>query len=142
MRQSLACLTLDCKAQHMNQLTGRASLREQIGGKGYFADVSVNAEVESAEKSTLVIAFSDTVAAEWREAAAVGLRIGWRCLPSKHKHAKQASVSITSIDTQPGDTSEVVVIYVAAKALLSLFNAAPANAPVFVAEFGIFLFAK
>ena len=126
----------------MSQLTSRAQLREQIGGKGYFADVYLNAEVAASEKSTLSVMFSESVAEEWREAAAVGLRIGWRCLPSKHKHGKQVTVFITAIDTQPGDTSEVVVMHVAAKALLSLFDAKPSNAPAFVAEFGIFVFAK
>lgn len=126
----------------MTQLTSNAQLREQIGGKGYFADVSVNADVEPAETSILSISFSESVADEWREAAAVGLRIGWRCLPSKHKHGKQVMVFITVIDTQPGDTSEVVVMYVAAKALLSLFDATPSNAPAFVPEFGIFMFPK
>lgn len=126
----------------MSHLTGRAQLREQIGGKGYFADVCVGAEVETAEKSTLLVIFSESVLDEWRESAAVGIRIGWRCLPSKHKHGKRVTVCVTAIDTQPGDTSEVIVMHVAAKALLSLFEATPSNAPAFVAEFGIFMFSK
>ncbi len=126
----------------MSQLTARAQLREQVGGKGYFAEVCVSAAVETAEKSNLSITFSESVVDEWREATAVGLRIGWRCLPSKHKHGKHVMVSVTTIGTQPSDTSEVVVMYVAAKALLSLFGVTRNNAPTFVAEFGIFMFAK
>lgn len=96
----------------------------------------------TAEQSRLSITFSRAVANEWQEAAAVGLRIGWRCLPEKHKHGKHLAVFIESLDTCPGDTSVVVVMYVAAKALLALFNATPPNAPSFVPEFGIFVFAK
>jgi hypothetical protein len=126
----------------MNHLTSRAELRKQLGARGYFAAVSASAKVEAAERSQLSIRCSDSVAEEWREPAIVGVRIGWRCLPEKYKHQKHVTVSLEAVETQPGDSSEVVVMHVAAKALLALFDATPSCAPSFVPEFGIFIFGK
>jgi len=123
-------------------LRSNACLREQIGGKGYFADVSVSAEITDAAQSGLAATFSDCVSNEWVEAASVGLRIGWRCLSQKNKHCKNIDVRVNSIITHPVDTTEIVVMYVAAKALTLLFNEEPQSSPVFVKEFGVFLFGK
>lgn len=126
----------------MTQLTGNARLQTQLGGKGYFADVTVVANVAAAEASSVSITFADSVEQQWREAAAVGLRIGWGCLPAKETQGKQFHVQVTSLAWMPADTTEVVVLHVAAKALLSLFDATPAGAPTFVPEFGAFLFSR
>jgi len=40
------------------------------------------------------------------------------------------------------DTSETVVLFVSAQAVLELFSCNSPNAPAFVKEFGIFLFPK
>lgn len=118
---------------------GQACLKEQVGSAGYYAAISVEAEIDEGCDGP-IIRFADSVDPCWREAAAVGARVGWRRLPARYTRQKQAVITIQGIDSIPCDTTEVVVLFVAAKAVLSLFDADHPGCPAFVPQFGAFLF--
>jgi len=125
----------------MKQNTGTARLSSQNGGRGYFAVVELEADIRDGEQS-LTIEFVAQNASRWKEAAIVGVRNAWKQVPSKFTAKSQVNVIITKVDWQPGDTTDIVVVYVAALAVFDMFDVSPRQRPEFVESFGCFLFAK
>ena len=125
----------------MERLNGTARLSAQDGGKGYFALVELDATIQEGDPS-LTVHFEAHDADRWREAAIVGIRNAWRQLPSKLTAKTQATVRITKVDWQPADTTDIVVVYVAAQAIFDLFDVSPRQRPEFLQSFGCFLFPK
>ncbi len=125
----------------MKRITGKARLSARNGAKGYFAVVELEADIRDGEQS-LTIEFAARNANRWKEAAIVGVRNARKQVPVKFTAKLQANVIITNVDWQPVDTTDIVVVYVAAQAVLDMFDVSPRQRPEFVESFGCFLFAK
>jgi len=125
----------------MEILSGTAKLTQQVGGKGYFGEIELEAIIDEGERS-LAIEFVANGADQWREAAIVGVRNALSQLPSKVTYGKTVTVRIKSLNWQTADTTDMVVVFVAAKAVFNLFDAQPRQSPEFMASFGAFVFPK
>lgn len=125
----------------MTKLDGHAVLKAQKGGKGFYAEVSVEIQLTEGV-GEISIESTPVNAEEWRPAAIIGIRHAWKHLPSRIRRGKNATVRVTQICWQPADTSDIVVVHVAMQSLFDAFDITVDSSNAFIEPFGLFVFPK
>ena len=119
---------------------GAFSLKRQVGGRGMFAEVSL--EVSSAEVLRVQLGprlSSDAYALRYEPAARLGINYAWEKV-KRHWKSPGANVLVLEIRTMPVDTTEMGVVYAAAMAMWNGLERQPAKPIEIVPESWSFVF--
>lgn len=117
------------------------TFKHQSGGRGYYTEVDLDIHLTEGECG-LEIRYEDQASPQWREAAMVGVRNAWRCVPAKVKVKAHATVRVLRIAWQPAETTDITVVYSVAHAVFKSLGIQPREHPKFIESFGAFLFPK
>jgi hypothetical protein len=98
-------------------IAGNFEVREQVGPKGYFGRVSLQAEPE-APASGYEIAFDEKHAQRWQTGARFGIEYVLEHIPKKKLFPNGIRILVSCIDGHEVDTTNSIIAYVAANALM------------------------
>ena len=116
-------------------------LAAQSGGRGFFAQITVDATLDQANQN-LVVSFSDEYAKDFREAAHFGIAYAWEQYPSDKRLRRGLNVRVIETSWQPIDTASVLVAFVACRAVWRALGWNPLRGPSFDERLGAVIFPR
>jgi hypothetical protein len=120
---------------------GEDKLAAQIGPKGYFGKVTVEAEQVDGD-GEVTVDFDPTNAKRWRSGASFGVEYVLEHITKRKLFPKGGRVRVVYIEGHEVDTNNVVIAFVAAHALYKALGVEPAKRPAFDENTGVFSFPK
>ncbi|MSU79630.1 MAG: hypothetical protein EXS16_16265 [Gemmataceae bacterium] len=122
---------------------GRADekLAVQVGSKGYFGKVSLEAEAED-RGGNVTVDFDPSISGEWRTGASFGIDYALDHVTRRSLFPKGGRVRVLSIGGHAVDTTNVVIAFVAANAIYKALGVQPIKRPEFDKNTGVFSFPK
>lgn len=120
---------------------GTDKLMRQIAGRGYFAEVTVDVEVDRLTEQ-LSVTFDDSYATAYRTAAHFGTEYAWEQYAQSRGERRGLKVHIVEIQWQPVDTSAILVAFVAVRATWAALGWNPLSGPQFDEVSGSVVFPK
>lgn len=95
---------------------GTFKLKRQIGGRGAFAQVTLETQ-PAAPPTTVKVSDSDSIARHYVSEAKTGINYAWTQLLLEKQNPPHVNVTILDIVESPADTAEMMVVYAAAMAM-------------------------
>jgi hypothetical protein len=122
---------------------GRADneLITQVGSKGYFGKVTVEAEPLEGN-GEVAVDFEPTIPKRWRSGASFGIEYVLENIAKRKLFPKGGRIRVLYIGGHEVDTNNVVIAFVAAGALLKALGIQPSKQPSFDEKTGSFSFPK
>lgn len=120
---------------------GEDKLAMQIGQKGYYGQVTVEAQLVDGD-GAVDVDFAPTTSERWRSGAAFGIQYVLDHIAKRKLFPKGGVVRVLQIAGHEVDTNNVVIAFVAAQALCKALGVQPTKCPVFDKDTGIFSFPK
>lgn len=120
---------------------GEFKIADQVGPKGYFGKVTLEAEATE-NQGAITVNFDETNAADWQSGAAFGIEYVLEHIAKRELFPNGGRVRVSSIKGHAVDTNNVVIAYVSAMALLKALGVEPSKRPDFNKESGVFVFPK
>ena len=120
---------------------GEEKLAVQVGPKGYFGHVTVEAETDSGN-GEVNVDFAPTISTRWQSGASFGIQYVLDHIAKSKVFPKGGHVRVVHIGGHEIDTNNVVIAFVAACALYKALGIQPTKQPVFEKETGTFIFPK
>lgn len=128
----------------MNNRTARGAFRlaEQVGQFGYFAAIELVVEISTGSHGEVRIELPQELPSHWRNGLVFGIdyALGHARIQSSGQNI--SCVRVENLETNPVDTSSVLLAFVAAKAVCSAIHIEPPARFTFVPKDGAFLFPK
>ncbi len=118
-----------------------AKLATQVGSRGYFGKVVLEAEPADQE-GDVTVDFDPDQASRWRTGALFGIDYVLEHTAKKKVFPRGGRVHVQYIGGHDADTNNVVIAFVAANALLKALSVEPSKRPEFDEETGVFYFPK
>jgi hypothetical protein len=119
---------------------GEFVLAKQLGSKGYYGRIRL--AVEPTISRMLTVDFQAGTEQQWRSGAEFGIVYGWELYHRGHPAVGGLQVRVLEIHSQPVDTTNLVIAFVAANALWNALEWLPTRLPTFDLKNGIFSFPK
>jgi hypothetical protein len=120
---------------------GEDKLAAQIGAKGYFGKVTVEAEPVDGN-GEVTVDFDSTIPKRWQSGASFGIEYVLEHVTKRTLFPKGGRVFVHSIGGHEVDTNNVVIAFVAANALCKALGVEPKKRPIFDETTGVFSFPK
>jgi hypothetical protein len=120
---------------------GEDKLATQVGGKGYFGKVTVEAEPEDRD-GHVTVDFDPSISNDWRSGASFGIEYVLDHITMGTLFPNGGRVRVLQIGGHPVDTNNVVIAFVAAQAMYKALGIQPIKKPEFDKNTGIFSFPK
>ena len=120
---------------------GEHKLATQVGPKGYFGKVTVEAEALD-RGGAVTVDFDASISEEWKSGASFGIGYVLEHINTRTVFPNGGRVRILSIGGHPVDTNSVVIAFVAANALYKALGIEPTKKPEFDKNTGTFTFPK
>lgn len=120
---------------------GDDKLATQIGAKGYFGQVTVEAEPLDGN-GEVIVDFESATSERWRTGALFGIHYVLDHVAKRKLFPKGGRVRVLQIGGHDVDTNNVVIAFVAAQALYKALGVQPTIRPEFDATSGTFSFPK
>ncbi len=120
---------------------GEFRIADQIGPKGYYGHVTLETEATEAG-SDIAISFDPPSATRWMNGARFGIDYVLEHIPRRKYFPSGGKVHVLSIEGHDVDTNNVVIAFVAARALCQALGIELAKQPTFDAASGSFNFPK
>ena len=122
---------------------GRADneLATQVGSKGYFGKVTVEAEPVDGN-GEVHVDFEPTISKRWRSGASFGIEYVLEQIAKRRLFPKGGRVRVLHIGGHDVDTNNVVIAFVAAHSLSKALGVQPSKQPTFDQNTGTFSFPK
>lgn len=122
-------------------LQGKYRLAVQSGTKGYFGEIILDVE-HGGPSSDIEIEFDPVHASQWQIGARFGLEYVLEHGPRRILFPEGGRIHVSRIEGHPVDTSNAVVAYVAALALVDALGVSPRKMPQLDAENALLVFPK
>jgi len=120
---------------------GEDKLATQVGSKGYFGQVTVEAQPVDGNEE-IAVDFAPTISNRWQSGASFGIQYVLDHIARRKLFPKGGRVRVLNINGHEVDTNNVVIAFVAANALFKALGVQPTKPPVFDKDSGIFSFPK
>ena len=120
---------------------GEDKLATQVGPKGYFGQVTVQAELVDGD-GDVNVDFAPTISDRWRSGASFGIHYVLDHIAKRKLFPKGGVVRVLHIGGHEVDTNNVVIAFVAAQALCKALGVQPTKRPIFDKDTGTFSFPK
>ena len=120
---------------------GEDKLVVQVGGKGYFGEVTLEVE-RLGRGGAVTVYFDPSVSEQWKSGASFGIEYALEHVNTHSLFPNGGRVRVLSIVWQPVDTSSVEIAFVAANALYKALGIQPSKKPEFDKNRGTFTFPK
>lgn len=120
---------------------GEDKLAVQVGPKGYFGKVTVEAEQVDGD-GEVSVAFASSISERWKSGAAFGIEYVLEHITTRTLFPTGGRVRVLDIAGHPVDTNNVVIAFVAAQALYKALGVQPVKKPEFDKNTGAFTFPK
>ena len=120
---------------------GEDKLATQIGPRGFFGKVTVEAETIDGD-GDVVVDFDPSISDEWKCGASFGIEYVLEHVTTRTLFPKGGRVRVLSIGGHAVDTNNVVIAFVAANALYKALGVQPTKKPEFDKIAGTFTFPK
>jgi hypothetical protein len=120
---------------------GEDKLATQIGPKGYFGQVTLEAEPVDGD-GDVDVEFAPTISKRWRSGASFGIQYVLDHIAKRKLFPKGGRVRVLHIGGHEVDTNNVVIAFVAARAFSKALGVQPRKEPVFDEGTGTFSFPK
>jgi hypothetical protein len=120
---------------------GEFQIADQIGPKGYYGKVALEAEPSEAG-GEVTIQFDQTDAARWQSGAQFGIDYALEHVSTRKFFPHGGRVRVLRIEGHEVDTNNTVIAYVAAHALFRALGVEPTKRPNFDGSTGAFVFPK
>ena len=120
---------------------GEDKLAVQVGPKGYFGQVTLEAEPVDSD-GEVNVDFAPTISKRWQSGASFGIQYVLEHIAKREMFPKGGRVRVLNIGWHPVDTNNTVIAFVAAHALSKALGIQPAKLPVFDKDTGVFSFPK
>jgi hypothetical protein len=120
---------------------GEFKLVKQIGPRGFFGGVALNVE-PCDNDGEVSIEFDEQCPREWRAGATFGVEYVLENIARHKLFPSGVRVHVNVIKGHAVDTTNVVIAYVSAMALISAIGIEPYKRPDFNQETGSFIFPK
>jgi hypothetical protein len=120
---------------------GEYTLATQLGKRGFFGKVVLSVDANGGT-GTIRVDFDPERAAEWQIGAHFGIDYILERIPQRKLFPKGATIHVESIQGHTVDTTNLVIAYAAANALLHALDleASETKKPDFDKEHGLFVF--
>jgi hypothetical protein len=116
-------------------------LATQIGSKGYFGKVVLEAEAIDGQ-GEVTVDFDAAHARRWQSGARFGIDYVLEHIAKRKVFPQGGRIIVSYIGGHEVDTTNVVIAFVTAKALLKALNVVSSKEPKFDENTGVFSFAK
>ena len=116
-------------------------LAVQIGGRGYYGKVTIEFSAEDCD-GKFVVEYDPAVSQDWRKGIAFGIAYVLEQMTFQTVAPTGGRVRVLSVHGMIIDTTEVVMAYLAATALINALGVHPAKRPEFDKNTGMFSFPK
>jgi hypothetical protein len=120
---------------------GEDRLATQVGPKGYFGKVTVEAE-PTESGGAVTVDFDSSISEKWKSGASFGIEYVLEHISTRTLFPNGGRVRVVSIGGHPVDTNNVVIAFVAANALYKALGVQPTKKPEFDKDTGTFTFPK
>jgi hypothetical protein len=120
---------------------GEDKLATQVGAKGYFGNVAVEAEPIDGN-GEVTVEFDAAVSPRWQSGASFGIDYVLDHVAKRQLFPKGGRVHVRHIHGHEVDTNNVVIAFVAANALCKALGVEPKKRPTFDQATGVFSFPK
>ena len=120
---------------------GEEKLATQVGPKGYYGKVTVEAEPEDTD-GEVTVDFDPSISERWKSGASFGIDYVLEHVTKRTLFPKGGRVRVLQIGGHEVDTNNVVIAFVAAHALYKALGVQPTKKPEFDKETGTFMFPK
>jgi len=121
---------------------GESKLVKQVGAKGYFGKVTVQAEPLDGDTDEVIVDFDRTIPKRWQSGASFGIEYVLDHVTKRKIFPKGGRIRVLTIGGHEVDTNNVVIAFVAAHALYDALKIQPTKQPVFDESTGVFSFPK
>lgn len=122
---------------------GEERLATQVGPKGYFGQVTLEAEPFTENiNGELDVEFEASGAKRWQSGATFGIEYVLEHVAKRKLFPKGGRIRVISIGGHEVDTNNVVIAFVAAHALSKALGVQPRKLPLFDSDTGTFSFPK
>jgi hypothetical protein len=120
---------------------GENKLATQVGAKGYFGKVTVEAKTVDGD-GEVTVDFAEAIPEQWKSGASFGIQYVLEHVTKRKLFPKGGIVRVLFIEGHEVDTNNVVIAFVAAHALYNALGVQPTKQPEFDASKGTFTFPK
>jgi hypothetical protein len=111
----------------------------QVGSRGYYGKITVEL-VATDDGSDVTVEFAPNVGTLWRPGAAFGIHYVLDRVAKRKFFPNGGKVRVTSITGHAVDTTNLVIAFVAARALYKALGIQPTKPPQFDEQTGVFGF--
>ena len=120
---------------------GEFTLATQLGKRGFFGKVVLSVDANG-DAGTIKVDFDPDRAGEWQIGAHFGIDYVLERIPRRKLFPKGATIHVESIQGHAVDTTNLVIAYAAANALLHALDleGSETKKPTFDKEHGLFVF--
>ena len=120
---------------------GEDRLAVQVGPKGYYGKVTVEAE-PSDRSGDVTVDFDSSISNQWKTGASFGIEYALEHVTTRTLFPNGLRVRVLHVTGHPVDTNSVVIAFVAANALYKALGVEPTKRPEFDKNTGTFTFPK
>ncbi len=120
---------------------GEDKLAVQVGPRGFYAKVAVEAEPLAGD-GDVTVDFDPSISEEWKSGASFGIDYVLEQIATRSLFPAGGRVRVLSIAGHAVDTNRVVIAFVAANALCKALGVQSAKKPEFDKNAGTFTFPK